>query len=80
MRAVDHVIERFPERMQIVRRLYLRDEKFRAICEDFALSIQALRRFEQRPDAQFRPEVEDYRTVLRELEKELADYMAAAEG
>jgi hypothetical protein len=79
MRAVDHVSERFPDRIGSVRRLYLRDERFRAICEDLALSISSLRRFEKRPDAHMRPEVDDYRTVLRELEIELRDYLIAAE-
>jgi hypothetical protein len=79
MRAVDHVVERFPERMDAIRRLYLRDEQFRAACEDFALSICSLRRFEARPDAHLRPEVDDYLMVVRELEKELCSYLSAAE-
>jgi hypothetical protein len=80
MRAVDQVVERFPERMELVRRLYLSDEQFRSICEDFSLSIASLRRFERRPDAHVRPEVDDYRTVLRELEDEIRGYLAMAEG
>lgn len=79
-RAVDQVIERFPERVQTVRLLYLRDERFRAICEDFTLAISALQRFEQRPDASLRPEVDDYRTLVRELEEELRVHLMAADG
>jgi hypothetical protein len=79
MRAVDHVIEHFPDRTELVRRLYLQDEQFRAICEDFELSITSLRGFEKRPDAHTRPEIDDYRTVLRELEDELRKYLIAAE-
>ncbi len=80
MRAVDHVAERFPERMDAVRRLYLRDERFRAVCEDFALSMISLRKFEARPDADIRPEVEDFRTVVLELEEELLEHLDAAEA
>ena len=78
MRAVDHTVERLPEWTNTIRRLYLKDERFRAICEDFALSIGALRRFEDRSDAHLRPEVEDYRAMVRELEDELRSYLAAA--
>jgi hypothetical protein len=79
MRAVDHVVERFPERMELILRLYLKDEQFRSMCEDLALSISSLRRFERRPDAHIRPEVDDYRALLRELEDEIRGYLATAE-
>lgn len=80
MRAVDHVAERFPDRAATVRRLYLSDERFRSACEDFALSVASLRRFETRPDAALRPEIDDYRRLLRELGDELAHYLSAAES
>lgn len=80
MRAVELVVERFPERMDLIRRLYLRDERFRSICEDFSLSIASLQRFEGRPDAHLRPEVDDYRSMLRELEAEPRTYLTAAES
>jgi hypothetical protein len=80
MRPVDHVVERFPERRELVQRLYLRDDMFRSMCEDFALSVSSPRVVERRPDAHLRPEVDDYRTVLRELEEENRDYLTAAEG
>lgn len=75
MRAVDHVANRFPERREQVRLLYLKDEHFRSICEDFLLCIHSLRLFERRPDAQIRPEVDDYQTVLGELENEIRSYL-----
>lgn len=80
MRAVDHVIARMPELSHAVRSLYLRDDRFRAICEDFALATVALQRFSLRPDAELRPEVDDFRTVTRELEEELRLYLAASEA
>jgi hypothetical protein len=80
MRAVDHVAERFPDRGATVRRLYLSNELFRAVCEDFALSLASLQCFEARPDAPVRPEIDDYRTLLRELEDELNEYLIAADG
>jgi len=79
MRAVDLVVELFPERTESVRRLYLQDEHFRAICDDFALSVTSLRHFEARPDAHSRPEVADYHAVLRELTEELRRYIGASD-
>ncbi|MHA3979831.1 hypothetical protein ACW9UR_19315 [Halovulum sp. GXIMD14794] len=80
MRVVDQVSERFPDRALLIRRLYLRDEGFRAVCEDLALTLSSLRRFEARPDAHLRPEVDDYRTVLCELEAELVDCLDSVDG
>jgi hypothetical protein len=77
MHAIAHAIERFPERVEVIRRLYLRDERFRAICEDLSLALTSLRQFESRPDSHLRPETGDFREVLRELEVEMRDYLNA---
>lgn len=75
MRAIDRVIERFPEMASTARALYLRDERFRSICDDLSLAFASLQAFEQRPDANARPEIADYRQVLEELEAELESYL-----
>ncbi len=77
MRAINLVIDRFPGRSAGIRRLYLKDERFRAICEEYALSWASLRRFEERPDGCRRPEVEDYRTIIGELEDEIRACLAS---
>ena len=78
MRPIDRVLERFPECAVLARRLYLGDERFRSICEDFALAHKSLRNFEERADADLRPEIDDYRSLIKELEEELQKYLAAA--
>ncbi|WP_353471785.1 hypothetical protein PVT71_10775 [Salipiger sp. H15] len=80
MRAVDHAIERFPDHAEAVRRLYLSDERFRAICEDLSLALSSLHHFERHPDAGRRPEIDDFREVLRELEAEMRSHLNAALG
>jgi hypothetical protein len=80
MRAVEHVVRLFPGRDEAVRRLYLRDELFRSIAEDLALSVASLRRFERHPDACLRPEVDDYRNLVGELEDELRAYLDRMDG
>jgi hypothetical protein len=80
MRAVDPVVERFSSQTPLVRRLYLSDARFRGLCEDFALSISSLHRFEARSDAHLRAEIDDYRVLIKELEIELRNYLNLAEN
>jgi len=78
MRAVDFAVGFFPDRAEDVRRLYLRDEQFRSICEDLLLAQASLQRFESRADAETREEIEDFRNVLQELKGELHAYLIAS--
>lgn len=80
MRPIDHAILRFPAQGEAIRLAYLQDERFRAICEDLDLALTSLRRFEARPDADLRPEIDEYRTVLRELEEEMREYLGISGG
>jgi hypothetical protein len=77
MHVVDQIVERFPDKASTVRRLYLRDEEFRSVCNDYVLCVASLQGFEARPDARRRPEVEDYRRLRSELEGELGSYLSA---
>ena len=73
---LSRVLDLFPEKAVAARELFLRDEAFRGLCEDYALARDTLVRFEAMPDAEQRPEVPDYRTVISELEKEIAVMLA----
>lgn len=66
------VLALFPEQSLTIRKLFLRNESFRGLSEDYALARAALARFEALPDAGQRPEVPEYRAVIRELETEIA--------
>ena len=66
--------DRFPEDALLIEQLFVRDEEFRLLCEDYVLSRYALARFEAAPDN--RPvEIADYRVVVVELEQEIRDYL-----
>lgn len=78
MRPVDLAIALFPDQAETVRRLYLRDERFRSICEDLSLAQNSLEGFEKRPDAHARAEIDDYRNVLQELKAELDAHLSGA--
>ncbi len=66
------VLERFPERALVIREVFLRDESFRSVCEDYALACDCLARFQALSDAQRRTEISDYRSLIAELETEIA--------
>jgi hypothetical protein len=68
-------VARFPEAEARMRTLALADPAFREVCEEYALAQQSLARFEARPDAAERPEIGDYRTVIAELEGEIARFL-----
>jgi hypothetical protein len=78
MRPVDLAIAFFPDQAETVRRLYLRDEQFRSICEDLSLAKTSLEGFEKRSDAHARGEIDDYRNVLQELKAELGAHLDGA--
>ena len=71
--ALARLLARFPDQSARLRRRFLRDAAFRAICHDYALAVVALERFEARSDGDQRPEVTDYRTVIAELEIEIRE-------
>jgi hypothetical protein len=64
-------VARFPEAAAALCRLALTDPAFREICEEYGLAQRSLAGFEARPDAAERPEIDDYRTVIAELEIEI---------
>lgn len=72
------IIERFPGNGALIRRLALKDEVFRAICEEYALACGSLSWFEARPDASERPEIADYKSVIAGLEDEIAQFLQNA--
>lgn len=76
--AIAQVAERFPTMAPTLRRLALRDPAFRSLCEDYALARASLAAFEARPDADVRPEIADYRSVIDELDAEIARFLADA--
>jgi hypothetical protein len=76
--GLTQAVDRFPGQAALLRRLVLKDQAFRSLCEDYALARASLAGFEARPDAAERPEVGDYRSVIAELESEIARFLTAA--
>ena len=64
----------------LIRRLFLVDRDFRSVCEDYALARNTLARFQTMSDAQQRPEIADYLSVIAELEVEINVLVRKVDG
>lgn len=75
---LEQIIKRFPGKGALIRRLALKDEVFRTICEEYTLARTSLSWFEGRPDASERPEIADYKSVIAGLEDEITEILQNA--
>jgi hypothetical protein len=73
---LSRLFARFPEDSALVRRLMLRDETFRTICEEYVLACTSLSWFEALPDGHLRREVADFRALIPGLEIEIEQFLA----
>ena len=71
-------VARFPAEAATLRRLVLAHMEFRELCEEYALALQCLARFEALPDAAERSEVGEYRAVIAEMEQEIDRFVKGA--
>ncbi|WP_442579361.1 hypothetical protein ACSBOB_28350 [Mesorhizobium sp. ASY16-5R] len=72
------IIARFPNDGGLIRRLILRDETFRGICEEYMLARASLSWFEALPDGANRLEVADFRALIPGLETEIEQFLQKA--
>ncbi len=79
-RDLDCVFACFPGKEGLVRRLLLMSPVFRSTCEEYRLARTGLATFEKLAAAGPRPEVPEYRMLVKELETELARMIAVAEA
>jgi len=66
----------FPERAEDISRLALRNDAFRAICEDYGMALEALDRLEIRNHPLDLEKILEYRVLIRDLEGELRDELS----
>jgi hypothetical protein len=75
---LEPVLARFPAQQGLARRLFLSSAAFRSTCEDYRLARQGLVTFEQLAATQPRAELQEYRTLVEELEVELQRMLGPA--
>jgi ribosomal protein S19E (S16A) len=68
-----YVIERFPQHELAIERLVRTCETFRSMCEDYAVGIEALRRWEGSPDPRRSERIAELSDALAELEQEILE-------
>jgi hypothetical protein len=72
-RPATYVIRRFPEHELAIERLVRKNEGFRSMCEDYAVGLEALRRWERASDSKRVVRIAELRESLAELEEEVLE-------
>ncbi len=70
------VVERFPEKNEIVRRLFKSSQSFQSLCDEYEACLAALRHWRDSvlPEApEFRNE---FSSLLSELEEEILEHLS----
>ena len=71
------ILERFPEKSHALALLMAEDPEFLAVCEDYDACVEALRYWTQSKKPEAGTRVDEYRTLVQELEAEIIQVVAA---
>ena len=74
-----HIRERFPDKNHSIDLLMAEDPEFPDLCEDFDACVDALRYWARSKQPEAETRVDEYRTLVRELEEEIAQALLAME-
>ena len=71
-----YIRERFPDQCPVIDFLMAVDHNFLALCEEYDVCVKALRYWatSSAPEAEIR--VKEYRTIIREIQEEIAGKLA----
>ena len=72
-----HIRERFPDKSHSIDLLMAKDCEFLALIEDHDACVNALRYWTQSKAPEAETRVNDYRTLIEELEEEITQVLAA---
>lgn len=71
--SLDHIVARFPEHRDSLRRLYTRSESFRSLCDDIRECLGALETWSQSTAEEAPVYREEFALLLQELDEELLE-------
>ena len=74
-----HILEKFREDSHTIARLIEKDDEFLAMCEDYDACVNALQYWAKSKEAEAQTRVNEYRTLIKELEEEISQALAALE-
>lgn len=72
-----HIRERFPEKNPAIDLLVAEDSEFRTLCEDHDACVNALQYWGKSKEPEAETRVNEYRTLIHELEEEVTQALAA---
>ena len=72
-----NILNRFPEKIHALTLLMAEDPEFLAVCEDYDACIEALRYWVQSSEPEAATRINEYNTLVRELEEEIVQVVAA---
>ena len=72
------MIKRFPDHELAIERLARSSETFRSICEDYAVAVEALRRWGRATDPKRAVSIAELGNSLAELEREIRQTLEEA--
>ena len=67
--------EQFPDKKHKIDLLMAEDPEFLALCEDHQSCVNALRYWAESKAPEAKTRVNEYRTLVRELEEEIAQFI-----
>ncbi|MCA3575086.1 MAG: hypothetical protein IOC86_14310 [Aestuariivirga sp.] len=79
-RVIERLVTRYPDKAQEIRQAALGDHTFRDVCDDLAIALETLARFEARTDASSCPEIPEYKAIILELEAEIGAMILQRSG
>jgi hypothetical protein len=68
---IAHVIDRFQSLRVQIEEAVLRDTRFRSLCEDYGVAVEALGFWSQSSDARAPKMIVEYQNLRAELEREI---------
>jgi hypothetical protein len=74
-----HILEKFREDSHTIARLIEEDGEFLALCEDYDVCVNALQYWSKSKALEAKTRVQEYRSLVQELEEEISLTLAALE-
>ena len=74
-----YILGRFPDKSHTLALLMAEDPEFLALCEDYDACIEALWYWSQSKEPEAETRVNEYHTLVRELEEEITQILAELE-
>jgi len=74
-----HIREQFPDKKDSIDLLIAEDPEFLTLCEDYEACVNALYYWKRSKGPEAETRVNEYRTLVRELQEEIVQALSAAE-